>query len=180
MRDKTFRKVRRNKMYCQYCGKEVPDGARFCGNCGKPVEDTVGPVVQRPTAQHTAEAQVEQHDKGPAAAPEEKKRGHGGKAVLALALLAVVAVAVAATVMFLKAGEGKVAQETLRSLETVSAGGTHTVGLRLDGTVAATGGNDFGQCDVENWTNIVAVSAGGNHTVGLRSDGTVVATTVPS
>ena len=50
-----------------------------------------------------------------------------------------------------------------------------TVGLKADGTVVAVGVNDDGQCDVEEWRNIVAVTAGSSHTVGLKSDGTVVA-----
>ena len=59
--------------------------------------------------------------------------------------------------------------------EYVSAGGSHTVGLKADGTVVAVGDNDYNQCDVEGWTDIVAVSAENIHTVGLKSDGTVVA-----
>ena len=59
--------------------------------------------------------------------------------------------------------------------DMVSAGGNHTVGLKSDGTVVAVGYNDDGQCDVEDWTDIVAVSVGYSHTVGLKSDGTVVA-----
>ena len=59
--------------------------------------------------------------------------------------------------------------------DMVSAGGNHTVGLKSDGTVVAVGANEYGQCDVADWTDIVAVSAGGEHTVGLKSDGTVVA-----
>ena len=51
----------------------------------------------------------------------------------------------------------------------------HTVGLKSDGTVLATGYNGYGQCDVAGWTNIVQVSPGGYHTVGLKSDGTVLA-----
>ncbi len=51
----------------------------------------------------------------------------------------------------------------------------HTVGVKSDGTVVAVGNNEEGQCDVDNWTDIVAVSAGGYHTVGLKADGTVVA-----
>ena len=62
---------------------------------------------------------------------------------------------------------------TLR--ETVSAGLFNTLALRTDGTVVAVGDNDYGQCNVSDWTDIVAVSAGWCHTVGLRSDGTVVA-----
>jgi alpha-tubulin suppressor-like RCC1 family protein len=37
------------------------------------------------------------------------------------------------------------------------------------------GDNEYGQCNVGNWTNIVQVAAGYGYTVGLRSDGTVVA-----
>lgn len=61
--------------------------------------------------------------------------------------------------------------------ETVSAGGTHTVGLKSDGTVVATkyiGNYYHGQCEVSDWSDIAAVSAGETHTVGLKSDGTVV------
>jgi len=56
-----------------------------------------------------------------------------------------------------------------------SAGGNHTVGLKKDGTVVATGYNYNGRCNISEWTNIVAVSAGGSHTVGLKKDGTTVA-----
>lgn len=64
---------------------------------------------------------------------------------------------------------------------TISAGGTHTVGLKSDGKVVATEyKGDFllyqGQCNVGRWSDIVAVAAGDEHTVGLKSDGTVVAT----
>jgi alpha-tubulin suppressor-like RCC1 family protein len=62
----------------------------------------------------------------------------------------------------------------------VAAGSLHTVGLKSDGTVVTVGcvnGNDRGQCNVSNWTDIVQVTASqvGGSTFGLRSDGTVVA-----
>ncbi len=62
----------------------------------------------------------------------------------------------------------------------ISAGNSHTVRLKSDGTVVATkyiGENEFyyGQCDVEDWKDIVAISADWGQTVGLKSDGTVVA-----
>ena len=68
------------------------------------------------------------------------------------------------------------------NIVAVSAGGGgqygsgHTVGLREDGTVVAVGDNSFGQCNVDEWTDIVAVAAGDWHTVGLCSDGSVVST----
>ena len=62
------------------------------------------------------------------------------------------------------------------NVTAISAGFEHTVGLLGDGTVVATGRNDFGQCDVSGWRGVTAVSAGDDHTVGLLGDGTVVAT----
>ena len=49
------------------------------------------------------------------------------------------------------------------------------MGLKRDGTVVAVGENDYGQCEVSGWRDIVAVAAGWSHTVGLKRDGTVVA-----
>ena len=59
--------------------------------------------------------------------------------------------------------------------DTVAAGIIHTVGLKANGTVVAMGYNGEGQCDVDDWTDIVAISAVGYYTVGLKADGTVVA-----
>ena len=59
--------------------------------------------------------------------------------------------------------------------KTIAAGMNHTVALKNDGTVVATGSNDAGQCNVTGWNDIIAIAAGNLHTVGLRSDGTVVA-----
>ena len=59
---------------------------------------------------------------------------------------------------------------------TIAGGGRHTVGIRPDGTVVATGNNDDGQCNVDGWTDIGFVAAGFSHTVGLEEGGTVVAT----
>ena len=42
--------------------------------------------------------------------------------------------------------------------------------------VVATGANDYGQCDVSDWNDIVSISIFNMYTVGLKSDGTVVAT----
>ena len=60
----------------------------------------------------------------------------------------------------------------------IDCGYYHTVGLRLDGTVVATGRNMYGQCDVSNcrWENIVVVACSDRQTVGLCADGTVITT----
>ena len=65
--------------------------------------------------------------------------------------------------------------DTIAARETLAVGSSHTIGLKADGTVVAVGYNEYGQCDVSGWTDIVAVAAGYAHTIGLRADGTVVA-----
>ena len=62
------------------------------------------------------------------------------------------------------------------NLQVIAAGRNHVVALRRDGRVIAAGNNDKGQCNVQDWTDIIAVAAGFEYTVGLRADGTVVAT----
>ena len=57
---------------------------------------------------------------------------------------------------------------------TIIARYEHTVALKTDGTVVAVGDNEYGQCDVSEWTDIVAISGGDANTVGLKADGTVV------
>ena len=57
----------------------------------------------------------------------------------------------------------------------VATGWAHTVGVKSVGSVITVGDNDWGQCDVSDWTAIKQVAAGYYHTVGLKSDGSVVA-----
>lgn len=59
----------------------------------------------------------------------------------------------------------------------VSAGGTHTTGLRSDGTVVVAIKSLYrgGRYHVSGWTDIVAISSGSSHTIGLKADSTVVA-----
>ncbi|MBO7253090.1 MAG: hypothetical protein J6V25_10755, partial [Oscillospiraceae bacterium] len=71
--------------------------------------------------------------------------------------------------------EPKQSVQSQRSVVAVAAGLDHTVVLLSDGTVQATGANQYGQCDVEDWQDIVQISVLKDHTVGLCADGTVVA-----
>ena len=48
--------------------------------------------------------------------------------------------------------------------------------VQEDGTVKATGNNEYGQCETSSWRNVVEVAAGFYHTLGLKADGTVYAT----
>ena len=51
----------------------------------------------------------------------------------------------------------------------------HAVGLKTDGTVVASGYNSYGQCNVNNWNDIISVNCSLFHTVGIKKDRTVVA-----
>ena len=57
----------------------------------------------------------------------------------------------------------------------IASGKNHTVAVKTDGTVLSCGSNEFGQCNVGTWRDIVYVACGDNHTVGIKSDRTVVA-----
>ena len=67
-----------------------------------------------------------------------------------------------------------------KDIIAISAGKSHTVGLKSDGTVIATGKNGGGQCNVSEWKDIVSISSGDSYTVGLKSDGTVITTVADS
>ena len=65
--------------------------------------------------------------------------------------------------------------EQIVEQKTVAASRDHTVGLRTNGTVIAVGDNQYGQCDVLDWNDVVNIAPGYSHTVALKADGTVVA-----
>ena len=71
--------------------------------------------------------------------------------------------------------------------------GNHALGLKKDGTVVSvyspkeeehdpvldttvtySGGNDYGQCEVSGWKDIVDICASSSYTFGLKKDGTLV------
>lgn len=58
----------------------------------------------------------------------------------------------------------------------ISARGHTTVCVKVDGTVFSTGENEYGQCDVSSWNNVIQVANSDSHTVGLREDGILYAT----
>lgn len=58
-------------------------------------------------------------------------------------------------------------------ITAISAGGMHLVALRKDGTVMAAGDNEYGQCEVESWKNIVRIEAYDRATVGYSAEGKI-------
>lgn len=62
-----------------------------------------------------------------------------------------------------------------QNIVSVSAA-THVVGLKNDGTVIATGPNEYGECDVDEWEDIVQIATSEHRTIGLTSKGKVLVT----
>jgi len=94
-----------------------------------------------------------------------------------IAIMSVVVVIILAMVLITNADINySKGEETIVPIEkTISAGKRHTVAVKCDGTVVAAGDNEYGQCDVSDWEDIVQVSAGIDYTLGLKKDGTVLA-----
>ncbi|MBR2477150.1 MAG: chromosome condensation regulator [Clostridia bacterium] len=105
--------------------------------------------------------------------PRKKK---GKKIIIIVAIVLVLAIlAAAAAFVFFRSADAN------DNYVTLSAGLECTLGVCPDGTVVAVGRNNMGQCDVEDWKDIVSVDAGNfgtigmtSYAVGLKSDGTVV------
>lgn len=64
--------------------------------------------------------------------------------------------------------------KSIRFLGYLTLRGT-TLGLIKDGSVLATGSNDYGQANVSDWSQIAAISVGAVHSVAVKKDGTAVA-----
>lgn len=97
-------------------------------------------------------------------------------AVPLLLLAAVLAVGVSSVLGGTSSDDGGGAPRQGRtegaSQPSVSAGGTHSCGVKADGTIACWGDNAFGQSDAPAGA-FVQVSAGGNHSCGVKDDGTL-------
>ena len=59
---------------------------------------------------------------------------------------------------------------TWTDIMAISTGGSHLVALKENGTVLASGNNNYGQCDVGEWKNIARVEAYSSTTVGYGED----------
>ena len=73
-------------------------------------------------------------------------------------------------------GSGGLNVSTWTDIIGIAAGTLHSVGLKKDGTVVATGDNEQTQLNVSTWTDVKKIVADWYHTVALKNDGTVVAT----
>jgi tetratricopeptide (TPR) repeat protein len=62
-----------------------------------------------------------------------------------------------------------------RNVSKIACGAYHSLALKTDGTVLASGRNIYGEVSgVEDWRGIRSIAAGEDFSVGVRNDGTVV------
>ncbi|MCP4135846.1 MAG: hypothetical protein GY754_33065, partial [bacterium] len=103
------------------------------------------------------------------------------KALLLFFLIAIVGIACEVEESALQNGfqAGKNTQSGAHSgarIKSIAAGGSHTIGLKANGTVLAAGLNSYGQTNISACDDVVQVSANLYHSVALKSDGTAAAT----
>lgn len=68
---------------------------------------------------------------------------------------------------------------TWTDIEKISSGYRHIVGLTKKGKVVAVGENQYGQCNVDAWTDVTNVCATEYATYALKEDGTILTTKRP-
>ncbi len=66
--------------------------------------------------------------------------------------------------------------EQWNGIVKIAAGYETIVGLKGDGTVVAVcpGRSDVGQCEVDDWTDVIAINTNGKVTIGITKDGRVL------
>ena len=124
---------------------------------------------------------------------ESKKRvGKPIKWILIIAMVVILVISVAAVIILSKQHQAINHMKTAAmqndilfdnhgnykdAQQKLAVGYSHVAGVRADGTVLAVGtSNDYGQCNVNGWKDVVSVAAADFYTVGLKSDGTVICT----
>jgi len=73
-------------------------------------------------------------------------------------------------------GEQVVGGDPSGGFVKVSAGGSHSLALKQDGSIVAWGYNWKGQCSIPSPNSgFIAISAGGFHSLALKQDGSIIA-----
>lgn len=79
------------------------------------------------------------------------------------------------TVFTWKDDDKELSVDEWSNIVAIESGAGHAVGLTQNGTVVACGSNQWGQCNVTDWKDIVAIKTNGALlTIGICADGTVV------
>ena len=79
------------------------------------------------------------------------------------------------TVFTWKDDDKKLSVDDWKNIVAIDSGASYAVGLAQNGTVVACGNNQWGQCNVFDWKDIVAIMTNdANLTIGIRANGTVV------
>ncbi|MGN0978340.1 MAG: zinc-ribbon domain-containing protein [Faecousia sp.] len=172
---------------CPKCGSTSPDSARFCANCGAPLNTgkpgRILPILAAAAVVLAVLAAVvfllpQRQGKSASRTPDAPAQASEDAARIQWETLPGEA-SVQETVPASEATPAP-SEDTAFSPEekrpiAVDGGNQHSVILYSDGTVVTLGDDTYGQRGTSGWRNIVQISTFTNHTLGLRSDGTVAA-----
>lgn len=165
-------------MKCRKCNTELQKQAVFCPCCGE--KQAVDPSNTKMPECHVPNVSGSTPNEKPVA---RKRKKYIWAAVICMGVM----IAVLGIISILIGGEyisgtGRplLRQQELalrmQTCQTVSVGEHQIVAITDDGRAVATGNNNCGECDVEEWSDLKAVVAGdGQFTLGLRNDGIVLA-----
>ena len=70
-----------------------------------------------------------------------------------------------------EAAYGAFDKEQWKNIKRIVNGKKHIVGLKNDGMVVAYGDNSNGQCNVQDWKNVIVVDIDGDKTIGFTKSG---------
>ena len=105
----------------------------------------------------------------------QRSRRPGGAVFAALAIALLAASNAHAGAAEMRGSDNSASPAQASSAASVDAGGSHSCGLRTDGSLACWGDNTYGQISGTPIGNgYSAVSAGGNHSCALVTDGSIV------
>jgi len=128
-------------------------------------------------------------------ASDKKPENKGGKKKKRFALIGAGALAAVLLIVLLVSGKGN-SQEDVRGtisygsspaateepvnmeqgtplLKHIAAGDYHSAAILEDGSVVVAGENNFEQCDVQGWSDVIGITGSVYTTVALKADGTI-------
>ena len=142
-------------MYCSQCGKETPDGSRFCRNCGAPLSGRAG----EPSS---GRAEAAPPPAG-GSAPRARRRRRGPLALILSVLVLLIVGAAAVVLLTMKGGYGKNYQYRADSVSLIES--IYGLWMAQDGVVYHADGTPiaFGQEFATDNASTYYKSAGRNH-----------------
>ncbi len=149
------------------------DSDELIAFCKERIEESDKQEAAKKEQERLEKEKEEQKDKERREKTEKKKKKIAKICVIVMGCIAVSFVVILAINVMLSL---ELQQQAKKKYHTISAGFLHSVAVKNDGSVVATGKNYSKQCEVDSWQDVVSVDTGVLNTIGLKKDGTVLST----